>query len=294
MNRSRFLMVLAGLVLSGPAWGQMSAEDVFVERSTARQLDDRCGLFSADERTALDTGWAQSRNQLLQGGYPDEQLDRFDTALASETRSMSCHDREVLALQQRVHGAYAAWSGLIHMRFPGSGQSWDANRMAGYTGAGWQILQDQTQFKAGLARIGSELAFTIAIEDSRDFSSVALIVRDTERHPGLFDPSLGGLVEVAHDEDWVQFTPPDSARRVIWASTELQTRQAPDLFDTRNTRILQFPDSVLSALSNQDPRESVRLDFFDRNGRVIRSHFLEVGDFAAALSFIRSGRFAEG
>ena len=46
--------------------------------------------------------------------------------------------------------------------------------------------------------------------------------------------------------------------------------------------------STADALAARDPRETARIELMDRRGNIIASHYIEIGDFGAALAFLRS------
>ena len=58
-----------------PAAAWASPSDLYYERSVMSAANQRCGLFSADLSSALESAQAQARGAALRGGVTAETLD---------------------------------------------------------------------------------------------------------------------------------------------------------------------------------------------------------------------------
>lgn len=276
---------LAGL--NSVAYAQ-SAEEIFAERSLAMALDTQCGLFSDAERAALDAARLQARGALLRSGIPSQRLREFSQQIESETRTRPCLDQETLDIRDRVTSAFSAYRLIPSMSFPGENYGWEADRMVLLAETGWVILQDTGDIRIGVAGIDEDFMFTIAPTSNQVFSAAILVLRDMDKAPELYDPTAGGLFDGPTEAPWARWTPPDHARRTIWASNKVSSESSGQLTDTVSQDVFRFPDSAALEMAERDPRETARIDFLDNNGDRAASSYIEIGDFGAALAFIQA------
>jgi hypothetical protein len=273
-------LVLAGLALISAGADAQTAQDSFAQRALARALDDRCALFSESERLALDGAYLQVRGDLLRDGYSPRQIDLSYEQVTRNTGNRPCGDDAVLALAADIRSAFAAWQRERFQDFVGAPSLWQASRPYAYDS--WIISTSVSQepgVRAGLYQLDGEAALSIATPASLDIASLALVMRDPDRMPDLYDPTLGGLLTIDDLPDWTRFVPPaDNAARHL-PSSRHQIDEA---------ELFRFSEATLDALTALDPREAVRIDAFNRQGDTIYSAYLGVGDLAAALAFVRS------
>ncbi len=59
----------------------------------------------------------------------------------------------------------------------------------------------------------------------------------------------------------------------------------------RNASAFRFPAETMGALQGLDPREAISVEFLypSTRGDLIRTAFLEVGDFNAGMAFLKMG-----
>jgi len=286
----RLLTSILALGLSGlnSVAHAQSAEEIFAERSLAMALDTQCGLFSDAERAALDAARLQARGVLLRSGVTSQSLQEFGQQIETETRTRPCLDQQTLNIRDRVTSAFSAYKLIPSMSFPGENYGWEADRMALLAETGWVILQDTGDIRVGVAGIDEDFMFTIAPASDQVFSAAILVLRDMDREPELYDPTAGGLFNGPSEASWARWTPPDHARRTIWASHKVSSESSDLLTETESQGVFRFPESAALEMAERDPRETARIDFLDNNGNRTASSYIEIGDFGAALAFIQA------
>lgn len=277
----------ATLVATPVAWAQ-HADEVFAERTAALALDERCELFGRGQRAALHAARLQARGALLRSGVEPGRLNEFETMVRDDTAAQDCDATETREMQAAVADAYEAYLRIPSMHFPGDVYAWDANRTTYASEADWVMQQDTGELMAGLTAIDGQIRFTIATQMAGRFSGVVLVVRDPEQEPDLYDPTLGGIFQPPEEAPWARWTPPDRARRLIWASERVRGEPIEALTGDAQAHVFRFPDSAAHALTALDPRESVRIDYLDLEGKPVLSSYFEVGDFGAALAFLQA------
>lgn len=262
---------------------------IFGERQLAVDLDARCGLFTEAQRAALEASRLQARGALLRHGVSAAALADYAREIAAQADTIDCSLPEVADLQARVAGAFAAWQSVRDMEFPGQDFAWSATRSFIAGESGWTVLQDTGALRVGISRTDAGRRFTVVLPDVPGAASAVLVLRDTDRAPDLYDPTMGGLYPSPQGAAWADWTPPDFARTMLWASGRGSTAEAVALGAGGNRIVFHFSDRAADALAARDPREAARIELIDRQGRVVAQHYFEVGDFAAARAFIRAG-----
>lgn len=270
------------LATTAPALAQ-DARTAFDGRSLARALDDRCGLYDAPERAALDAAWLQARGILIRNGADPDELTTRAAGFARRAQPMACDSADAQSIALDVAAAFANWLRVREMDFPGTDRVWLAARpypdFPAWTLSQYPVPGDPALLFGFFHEDGErELAF--GQPAAAGASSVRLVIRDTAREQSLTDPSLGGLLRVAGRPDWVRHAPPAHAERMIWASRRDTSGE--------QTRFV-FPDHAVEAIAALDPRETFRVETVNARGQVTRTHFIEVGDFAAGVAFLAAG-----
>ncbi|MEN0652595.1 MULTISPECIES: hypothetical protein [Hyphobacterium] len=270
------------LATTAPALAQ-DARTAFDGRSLARALDDRCGLYNAPERAALDAAWLQARGILIRGGADPHDLTARAAGFARRAQPMPCDSADAQSIALDVAAAFENWLRVREMDFPGSERVWLAARpYPGYPA--WTLSQypvpgDPAHIFGFFHEDGErELAF--GLPAAPGLSTARLVMRDITREAELTDPSLGGLLRVSGRPDWVRHAPPAHAEATVWAS---------DRIDAGDQMRFVFPERTIGALSGLDPRETVRIEALDTRGRVAGTWFIEIGDFAAGTAFLAAG-----
>ena len=281
-------IALAPPSLAPAADAQSEAETTFAERTLAISLHTRCDLFSDSEKAALEAARLQARGALLRSGSTVRALQRFTGDIGARADTLACSDPQTLDLQTRVSEAFAAYKLIADMSFPAETFSWEADRMALLVPTGWVIVQDTGNVRVGVAGVDGEFLFTIAPVNGGRYSAAILILRDMERERELYDPTADGLFDGPSEAPWARWTPPDHARRTIWAQDRLTGDVVEPLTGVLSGIAFRYSDAAAIALSQMDPRETARIDFLDERGDLAVSHYIEVGDFGAALAFLQA------
>lgn len=272
---------LAALVVfSGGAHAQTSL-DIYAQRALARALDERCELFSENERLALDGAFLQARGDLLRAGYEAGRIDRTYDQISRNAANQPCNSDATLAVAANIQSAYVGWQRERFQDYVGAPAMWRANRPYGYDS--WVITQTlldaDHSLMAGLYNSDRTYALTIAAAVSSEITSLTLHVRDPQTSPELHDPSLGGLLEVDGVPSWTPYLPPATGSRRFIPSTR---------WSDENLSYFGFSETALAAFAALDPREAARIEAFNAEGDLVATHYVGVGDFAAALAFVRS------
>lgn len=286
----RVITALMAAAAGLSAASAQDAADVFGERAMALALNSQCAMFTDSQSAVLEASFLQARNTLLRAGTQPAQLDAVQTDIQREAARKPCNAPEIIALRETVLSAYDAYSRRLRQDFPGGTFGWSARRPTGFETPEWLIHQETGTVEAGIARINGENHLAITIPGSGDFTSAVMILRDPAREPGLYDPTLGGMFAMPDGAEWVRYAAPDYAMTRVWASGRLSAETVASLSDEGALRIgYRFGERALEALIERDPREAARIDFLNRRGERVMSHYFEIADFAAALAFLRAG-----
>ncbi|WP_300556270.1 hypothetical protein [Maricaulis sp.] len=291
MRRVITAMMAAAAGLS--AASAQDAADVFGERAMALALNSQCAMFTDSQSAVLEASFLQARNTLLRAGTHPGQLDAVQTDIQREAARKPCNAPEIITLRETVLSAYDAYSRRLRQEFPGGTFGWSARRPTGFETPEWLIHQDTGTVQAGIARIDGANHLAITIPGSGDFTSAVMILRDPAREPGLYDPTLGGMFAMPEGAEWVRWSAPDYAMTRVWASGRLDADTAMALSgsqeEAQESFGYRFGERALEAVLERDPREAVRIDFLNRRGERVLSHYFEIADFAAAMAFLRAG-----
>lgn len=283
----------AGLAVATAAAAPALANDatglVFGERQLAIELDTRCGLFSPAQRAALEAGRLQARGSLLRDGVSLHALEDYAAEIADQARATDCSRPEVADLRARVADAFTGWQRLRDMHFAGQDFGWSATRSFIAGVPGWAVVQDTGEIRIGISRIDDAFRLTAALPRAEGAVSAVLVLRDIDREPDLYDPTLDGHFPAPAGAEWAEWTPPDYARTLIWASGRGTTAEQSALTRDGSGSVFHFPESAARALEMRDPRETARIELIDGSGRRLAHYYFEIGDFGAARAFIRSG-----
>ena len=277
--------------LTAPAVADDATAAIYGERQLALAVDARCNLFTDGQRNALDAARLQARGLLLREGIALHALDDYARELGQQAAGIACSDPAVADLQNRVVDAFAGWVRIPAMDFPGTTFPWTASRNAVPDMPVWSIVQDQGDLKIGISTRDGRRQLSLALPGRERATSAILVLRDLQRQPTLYDATMGGTYDSPTDAPWVRWTPPGFAQTRIWASGRetgtVAATLAGTVADSAPATLFDFPISAADALATRDPRETARIELMDRNGHIVSSHYIEIGDFAAALAFLR-------
>jgi hypothetical protein len=281
---SPLLIVLATFAVWPTVAAANAASDLFYERSLMSAAGARCGLFDPSIAAALTASSRQARGAALRAGADADALAAAETRAKAKAATASCASADLALAAGRVREAFAGYSRLNTMAFPGGASTWKANRNPV---SGW-LLSQPGRTKSGPVVFGvaetdtGEPALTAVAgwSGALGASGARLVMRDPlkARQPYL-DPrrsDLGGQI------------PPRAMTRVFLASAR-STAAAPILPEEASAgAVVRFPAAAAAALEGLDPREALVLEvvYPVRNGERVESVALEVGDFAAGRAFL--------
>ena len=262
--------------------------DLYLERVAMGAIGDQCRLFAADVSSALAIGAAQARTAALRGGYTPEALVRGATDARGQVAHMACASAHVQDAANRTRSAFRAYSGLQRMVFPGDVGTWRADRNMPQQTASWRLAQDafagEDKVVFGVAGVQGAQALTLAVASSDGASPYAarLIVRDVARIPELL-VQPGGSALAAR-------APVRGAAKVILAEAKAPADPALRPRGSDKAVAFRFPASAQQALEQLDPREAVMVEILypAPHGDLVRTAFLEVGDFDAGVAFLNT------
>ena len=141
-----------------------NAHSAYVERRGLVEADARCGLFTADVRTALEAGVTQARGALLRAGWSSAQVRELEQAVVTAARARACTDQRTVASAASARAAFTSWANATAMPFPGWGRTWLASRAPGING--WPLRQS----------IDAPVAATFGVRTRNGVQELALVI----------------------------------------------------------------------------------------------------------------------
>ncbi len=256
-----------------------------VERFALAVIDQRCGLFTADIRAALDASALQARGALLRAGASLSDVTALMAAARGNADRLDCRAPKVTAAARRAREGFAGYARTGVLDFPGRFSGWTADRSAA---SGWRLRQTVAGIDIGApAEPGAKFSADIRTQSRAAPFAARLIMRDPAKSPApIVSANLRSSVERAGIAD---FAPAAGAGRSILASSRVLVAPAArtgagDLAPAAWR--FSFADAALSDLAALDPREAVVLEIEWSTGTRSR-HYIEVGDLAAAIAFLR-------
>jgi len=263
--------------------------DLYRERVAMNAAGVRCRLFDAETAAALAAGAAQARTAALRAGYSPEALNRGAGEARAQVAGMACNSSRLQKAAVSVREAFRAYSGLERMAFPGQAGDWRADRIMPQKSAAWRLAQDafagEDRVVFGVAGVQGAEAVTVAVTaaDGSSPYGARLLVRDAARLPEPVLPADGGAPLAAR-------TPLRAAAKVILADARAPADPALRPKGANKAVAFRFPASAMRALEQLDPREAVSVEILypsDR-GDLVRTAFVEVGDFDAGRAFLNT------
>jgi hypothetical protein len=272
---------IAALVLLSAGADAQTDRDIFAQRALARALDDRCSLFSDNQRLALEGAYLQARGDLLRAGYRAGRIDHTYDQITRNAANQPCSSDATLAIAADIRSAFAGWQRERFQNYAGAPNPWQASRPYGYDS--WVISQilpaAEHPLRVGLYNTEQVHALTIAANRTSQIAAVTLHVRNPDLAPALHDPSLGGLLDVAGMPAWTDYLPPAEGKTSFLPASR---------WSDEDLAYFRFSEEALAAFARLDPREAALIEAFDAQGNLVTSQYVGIGDFAAALAFVRS------
>jgi hypothetical protein len=263
--------------------------DFYRERVAMSAAGDRCRLFDAETASALAAGAAQARTASLRGGYAPGALDRAAADARAQAARLACDSPRLVKAAAEVRDAFRAYAGLERMVFPGLVDAWRADRIMPRDTAAWRLAQDafagEDKVVFGVAGQKGAEAITLSVASADGSSPYAarLLVRDAARLPEPILPADRGAPLAAR-------APLRSAAKVILADARSPADPALRPKGADKAVAFRFPPSARQALEQLDPREAVSVEILypSTQGDLVRTAFLEVGDFDAGVAFLNT------
>ena len=262
--------------------------DLYRERVAMSAIGAQCRLFDSDTAAALAAGAVQARTAALRAGYVSDALDHGADDARVQVSRMACSSAHVQGAAARAREAFRAYAGLVRMAFPGQLSSWRADRSMPQRSASWRLSQDawagEDKVVFGVAgEHGAEaVTLSVATADGASPYAARLLVRDASRLPEpQVQPGAASLAARA---------PLRAAARIILAEAKAPADPALRPHGAGKATAFRFPAGAEQALEHLDPREAVSVEILypsDR-GDMVRTAFLEVGDFDAGVAFLRA------
>ena len=286
---SRWIGLSVLALLGAPDLARAGPADLFHERTTISAAGERCGLFSANVAAALSAAVVQARGAALRAGVDENTLNLVEHDARTRGGRADCKAPLTQASAQRVRNAFAGFTKLTRLSYPGEVADWRADRTPAKD-IRWRLVQearfgdDRLTFGlAGQGTPGSLIAVARFADGAKPYAA-RLVLRDRQRSVGPYldrvqSGSAAGL-------PLQKRMPPSSALTSFGA--QARSRAGQDLLPKDETSgwAFRFPEAASVALSGLDPREAVAVEFIFPNDRVRRA-YVEVGDFAAGRAFLK-------
>lgn len=278
--RTRGLALL--LLLAPPAAAaraESAASGLLYERALMQAAGARCGLFTPEVAGALGVAQAQAGGAALRAGDSPAAVEATQARALARADATDCRSPGLQTAAARVREAFAGYSQLYVMRFPGPRSAWRAERpYAGAKGVRWRLVQ-ATPGAGGWVLFGVADGVPALLDARRGVAPAAfarLLLRDPAK---LGRPFLDG-------------PPPPSISRVVLASRRQAAPRALWPAGATGGTLYVFPAEVMGQLASLDPRETARVELvYPTAGRDrVYPAALEVGDLKAAQAFAASGR----
>lgn len=289
---------MAGLIaLAGPGVASAAAVDLFYERAVMVAANARCGLFTPAIATALQAAKAQARGASLRSGVEEDRLTAVEQQAVSRAGGVDCASRDLTVAAARVRQAFEGYSRLNSIDYPGEIADWRAEHVVPAAGtAGWGLVQttrfgfDQMTFGLAVRGARRPLMAVAVFADGRQPYAARLVLRDRSRAPRPYLDRR--MADVAGHLPLPARAPPRFASQVF--NAEARSIAGRDLRprDAAAGLAFRFPAAAVEALTRLDPRESVAVEFVftGETGDLVRTAYIEVGDFAAGRAFLAMPR----
>ncbi len=269
------VLTAAALALTA---GAAQASGPHYDRAFVLAADAKCGLFARPVREALTSATLQARGAQLRGGATAVQAAETARRAGARAAAVRCDDPELRLVAGRVDDAFAGWSSMRRMEFPGLTAGWTVDRDA-FDAPRWRLSQIGRVGASPvvIGRAWGEPGLTVSVSfvgKPRPVSS-RIVLRDAARFP---NPWIGARPTAA----------PEAQSRAIWAGATARADRGLLVGDRRRGEVWRFPETAVAALTGLDPREAFLVEFVFRDGSVATAK-LEVGDLAAADAFLKLG-----
>src|SRR5947209_1055954 len=149
---SRWKGLLAAALAAAPGFAHAQILDLVYERTVMTAADARCGLFAPEISAALAAGREQSRGAALRAGVAAAALRGVDQSAREKAAATDCASPELALAAARVRNAFAGFTHVQRIDYPGEVAGWRADR-TGPQAVRWRLAQ-QTRFGADRMTFG--------------------------------------------------------------------------------------------------------------------------------------------
>ncbi|MDB5467029.1 MAG: hypothetical protein JWQ46_1791 [Phenylobacterium sp.] len=285
---SRWMGLLGAALVASPGIAHAQALDLFYERTVMSVADERCRLFTPDVAAALAAATAQAKGAALRAGAAPDKVKAVERGARAKAAQADCASGDIAVAATRVRSAFAGFSRLTRLSYPGDVAGWRADRSDGRA-ARWRLMQ-QASFGAdrmdfGLAgREGPGALMAIGrFGDGAVPYAAHLLLRDGSRSAGPYLDRWNGGATAGLPLS--RRLPPRSAVKIYAAEARSPAGQDLSPKDAGPGWAFRFPADAAHELAGLDPREAVAVEFLFP-GDVARRAYVEVGDFAAGRAFL--------
>ena len=282
LRQGRILLASLALATSAAvarAASPSAAQGLYYERALMSRADLRCQLFSASTAQALAAAREEARSAALRAGDAPAAVDATRDRALAKADAVDCRSAGLQTAAARLRQAYADYSKLSVMRFPGARSAWQAERPdPRLQGQRWALVEalPGTGGWVLFGQVGGAPALLDARKGAAPAASARLVVRDPA-HWG--EPVLADA------------PPQGSASRTFLARARTTPAQTLLPAGATGGHLYLFSGDMWDALTRLDPRETGRIELvYPQAGRerVIAAP-LEIGDVAAARAFLAAG-----
>lgn len=280
--------LLGAAVVVAPAVARAQPLDLFYERTVMQVAGERCGLFSPDIAQALAAAAAQARGAALRAGTTSATIEATENMARIRVSRTDCRSPDMTIAAARVRQAFAGYSRLSRLSYPGDVGVWQADRVGG-PGDPWRLRQavafgpDRMSFGLAGDKGPDALIAVARFADGQTPYAARLVMRDTRRTMGPYlDRATGGPTAGL---PLAKRLPPPGALTSFMA--EARDPAGADLLG-RGPKgwAFRFPAAAARVIASLDPREAIAVDFMFPDGQTRRA-YVEVGDFAAGEAFVQ-------
>ena len=283
----------AVFALSSTGGAFAGAADTYYERAVMDAAGQRCKLFTPELGSALEAAEAQARGAALRSGADEVRLNQLAERASAKVATVPCASADIATGAARVRAAFAGYSKLQRMNYPGDLADWTADRSTSRQAAIWKLWQrdDVAQGRIVFGLAGkdgpSNLVVAASFADGARPYAAQLVMRDVNFAP---EPYLNSIQASANGHMPLSARmPPAQGTRLFMA--EARGEGDPSLAPpgARSGVVFRFPKSAARILAELDPREAVAIQFLvpsPAGGDETRTAYIEVGDFAAGWAFL--------
>lgn len=263
-----------------------NAGDQLYERTLMTAADARCRLFSPTISAALDASRAQARGATLRSGATELQVTALEKRARAKAAGAACDSKDLTLAASRVKKAFEGYSQMLSMTYPGDVSSWKAERSVSATIPVWRLSQPSSfganRVLFGLAGRTKAVIAVATFENGQRPYVARVILRDTSR-------TLGPYIDPRSGKNLAGKVAPRNASLVFTAESRDEAPLTLLPTGAKTGLAFRFPPAVAQAMSQLDPREAVVIEFAfaGRGEEDTRKAYIEVGDFAAGMAFLR-------